>query len=256
MRERPRRERLLHLRVEPLLRRDPSLDQRKVDQAQGGGPLQRGELGERHPRVIPVHGHQQDAAGARVQRPRPLQELHAAYPWQPQISCHQCHLTAPICKPAEGVQALLSSAGRQHLVVRAKPAHQRGHGLLARTRVRVNDDQDGPAQPGGGSSHPPPPQGHDDAGSGPPDVAASAPMPSHFPTSPPAANRTRVPPQNCQLRAATITEKTRPPPDQNGGSARGYLPGSPRWLAGPVMVQHEQLSVYLCISALGVNVLI
>ena len=109
VRERPRRERLLHLRVEPFLRGDPSLDHRKVNQAQGGGLLQRGELGERHPRVIPVHGHQQDPAGARVQRPRPLQELHAAYVGQPQISRHQCHLTARSASPLESVQAVLSS---------------------------------------------------------------------------------------------------------------------------------------------------
>ena len=134
MRDRPGRERLLDLRVEPLLRGDPSLHDREVDLSQRGRALKRRQVGQRDPRVVPIHGHQQHAPGTGMERVGSFEELNAVHAGQLQVGCHQRHLAAVVCQSLQLGQRVLGVCRR-----RVPGSHGRSGGP-ARLRPR-----DGPA---------------------------------------------------------------------------------------------------------------
>jgi hypothetical protein len=78
--DRPCAQRFLHLRVQPLLRRDPPFHDPEVNPAKRGRPLQGRQLGQRNPRVVTIHRQQQHAAGTSVQRMGLLQESRPSMP--------------------------------------------------------------------------------------------------------------------------------------------------------------------------------
>jgi hypothetical protein len=139
--DRPSAERLLNLRVEPLLRRDPPLDDPQVDLAQHGRPLQRLEFGQRNAGVVAVHRDQKHPAGVPVQPMCPLQELHPAHLGQTQIRGDQCYFTAVAREPLERREARFRRARRHHPVVQPEAPHQRCLGRRPGLLIGVNDEQ-------------------------------------------------------------------------------------------------------------------
>jgi hypothetical protein len=79
---------------------------------------------------VPVRRDQQRAAGAAVQRVRPLDELYAVHPRQPQVGRHERHVVAPASQPPEEVEPGLGRAFGHHAVVGAVAPAQ--HALESR----------------------------------------------------------------------------------------------------------------------------
>lgn len=100
---RPGTQRLLHLRVEPLLGVNPSLHDGEIDASEGGHALQCLQLAERKAGVVLIHREQQHTAGASLQQMCPLEELDAVHARQAEVGCYKRHLVAAVRQPLEGV---------------------------------------------------------------------------------------------------------------------------------------------------------
>jgi hypothetical protein len=136
--DRPGAERLLHLRVQPLLGGDPALHQEEVDPAQRRRPPQCRQLAEGNTGVVAVHRHQQHPAGVPMQQVRPLQELHAV---QVQVGCHQRDLLAAVCQSLQDIQTGLGRIGGQDVIVGPEAASQRRLGRGAGLGIGIRDQQ-------------------------------------------------------------------------------------------------------------------
>ena len=135
---------LLDLRVQPLVRVDPSLHNREVDAPQGCRALQRVEFVEGDGSVVLVHRHQQDAASARVQAICLFEELDATATRQMQVRDHQCDRITSGRQLLECFESTAGRLRRDHAIVGGQASKQGGLGRRAVLLVRVDDEQHRP----------------------------------------------------------------------------------------------------------------
>jgi hypothetical protein len=122
---RPGAERLLHLRIERLLRTDPSLHHPAIDPAQCASTLQRGQLPKRNPGVELIQIKQQDPRDTAVQISGALQELDPVAVWQVQVRGYQRHLLAVSSQHLKLGDTVRRRACGQYSIVRSEPTVQR-----------------------------------------------------------------------------------------------------------------------------------
>jgi hypothetical protein len=98
VRDSPRAQRFLHLRIQPLLRVIHPLTIQKSIRPSAVHPLQRRQLCKGSSRVVPIHSQQQHPAGMPMQLVSPFQECHTVHAWQPEIGGDQRHVLAAACQ--------------------------------------------------------------------------------------------------------------------------------------------------------------
>ena len=125
VRNRPGAERLLDLRIERLLRVDPSLHHPAIDPAQCASTLQRGQLPKRNPSVELIQIKQQDPRDTAVQTGGALQKLDPVAVWQVQVGCYQRHMLAVASQHLKLGDTVSRRARGQYSIVRPEPTVQR-----------------------------------------------------------------------------------------------------------------------------------
>jgi hypothetical protein len=125
VRNRPRAKRLLHLRIERLLRIDPSLHHPAIDPAQCASTLQRRQLPKRNPGMKLIQIEQQDPRNTAVHTGGSLQKLDPIAVRQVQVGGYQRHLFAVASQHLKLGDAVSRRACGQYSIVRAEPTVQR-----------------------------------------------------------------------------------------------------------------------------------
>lgn len=148
VRQRPCRQRLLNLRVKPLLRRDPPLHHERVDPSQRGGTLQGRQLGKGNSGGVMIHRHQQHPARVPVQLVRPVQEVDATHSGQVQVGGHNRYRPPGRGQLLQGGQPRRRRLARLHDVVEAESPGKRELRPSARLRIRVHDEEHGTSRGG------------------------------------------------------------------------------------------------------------
>src|ERR1051326_891837 len=108
----PCAERRLDGWIEPLLGRDPLLQQRQVDTSEGSGSLDSRQRAERYARTTLVHRQEQGANGAWVHHMRSLQEIHPIHPLQVKFSRDQGDVLVTQCQVLERLERCVCGPGR------------------------------------------------------------------------------------------------------------------------------------------------
>ena len=120
----PGGQRLLDLRVQPLLGSHPPFGDVDVEASQRHGPPQGGQLGERDPGLVLVHGHEQDADTAPVARLRPLQQLQRVHAVEMEVDSDQRELLPRSGGSLHDLECRRRIADGDDAVVRAEPPNQ------------------------------------------------------------------------------------------------------------------------------------
>src|SRR5215217_5638816 len=139
---RPRTQRLLHLRVEPLFGGGPPLRHPEVDPPERSRALKRFKFAEGNVSMVLVHLHHQHTNYIPVQRPRSLEELDPIHAWQSEVGCHERHVVALLSQPLEEVEPGLGRALGYHAVVGTVAPSQRALEDRKLPRVVVDNEQD------------------------------------------------------------------------------------------------------------------
>ncbi len=117
---RPGGERLLDLRVEQLLGRGPALQEPEVDAPERRRMLQGIQGAERNTGTTAIHGHEQSAHSAPVERASPREELDAAHARQVEVGSYERDGVAGVRQALECGEPGRGRIGGEDAVVRCE----------------------------------------------------------------------------------------------------------------------------------------